>query len=128
MSFYLKLKYLSSPSKFHFAFSAERCLADFYIAYTVAQSPRSFYWRPLASDIQYRGQVFGINKIKGLMKEITGHTVLIENFTNRTNFIKRMPMIKISWVEHGVGPNRLLGRTSVQFRFSRKWIKSFGSY
>lgn len=60
-------------------------LADFYMAYIDALGHRgAFYRRPLASGIKYSEQVLGINKIKGLMKEITGNAGLVGNFTNHS--------------------------------------------
>ena len=40
----------------------------------------AFYQRPLAVGIRYGEQVLGINKIKGLMKEITGQAGLVGNY------------------------------------------------
>ena len=40
--------------------------------------------RPLAVGIRYGEQVLGINKIKELMKEITGKAGLVGNFTNHS--------------------------------------------
>ncbi|XP_048775614.2 uncharacterized protein LOC125680217 [Ostrea edulis] len=40
--------------------------------------------KPLAVGIRYGEQVLGINKIKGLMKEITGQAGLLGNFTNHS--------------------------------------------
>lgn len=69
----------------HYCLNAERCLADFYVAYIDALGRRgAFYRRPLASGIKYSEQVLGINKIKGLMKEITGNAGLVGNFTNHS--------------------------------------------
>ncbi|XP_052679523.1 uncharacterized protein LOC128160267 isoform X1 [Crassostrea angulata] len=69
----------------HYCLNAERCLADFYLAYIDALGHRGpFYRRPLASGIKYSEQVLGINKIKGLMKEITRNAGLVGNFTNHS--------------------------------------------
>lgn len=69
----------------HYCLNAERCLADFYLAYIDALGHRGpFYRRPLASGIKYSEQVLGINKIKGLVKEITRNAGLVGNFTNHS--------------------------------------------
>ena len=72
-------------NRFICVFLAERCLADFYMVYLDALGHRgAFYRRPLAVGIRYGEQVLGINKIKGLMKEITGKAGLVGNFTNHS--------------------------------------------
>ncbi|XP_078330429.1 uncharacterized protein LOC111100766 [Crassostrea virginica] len=69
----------------HYCLNAERCLADFYMVYLDALGHRgAFYRRPLAVGIRYGEQVLGINKIKGLMKEITGKAGIVGNFTNHS--------------------------------------------
>ncbi|KAK3106549.1 hypothetical protein FSP39_022412, partial [Pinctada imbricata] len=69
--------------------SGERCLVDYYRIYLDALGNEGpFYRRPLAASgsvsVRYGEQVLGINKLKGLMKEITGKAGLQGNFTNHS--------------------------------------------
>ena len=87
-------------NRFICVFLAERCLVDFYMVYLDALGHRgAFYRRPLTVGIRYGEQVLGINKIKGLMKEITGQAGLVGNFTNHSG--KRTcatHCIKLGWM------------------------------
>lgn len=71
---------------FDFFFVGGRCIADYYQSYINALGNRgSFYRRPLAgTSFRYSQQVVGVNKLKGLMKEITGKAGLEGNFTNHS--------------------------------------------
>ena len=65
-------------NRFICVFLVERCLNMVYLD---ARGHRgAFYRRPLAVVIRYGEQVLGINKIKGLMKEITGQAGLVGNY------------------------------------------------
>ncbi|KAK3082931.1 hypothetical protein FSP39_009329 [Pinctada imbricata] len=73
----------------HYCDEGERCLVDYYRIYLDALGNEGpFYRRPLAASgsvsVRYGEQVLGINKLKGLMKEITGKAGLQENFTNHS--------------------------------------------
>jgi hypothetical protein len=59
----------------------------------------AFYRRPLAGATRYGDQVLGINKIKGLMKELTGQAGVVGNFTNHSG--KRTCAIQLH--QAGVG-------------------------
>jgi hypothetical protein len=67
-------------------FSSTRCIADYYEKYLTALGNRGYlYRRPLAGGIvRYGEQVVGVNKIKGLMKEITTKTGFQGNYTNHS--------------------------------------------
>lgn len=90
----------------------------------------------MASGIKYSEQVLGINKIKGLMKEITGNAGLVGNFTNHSG--KRTCATQL--YQAGVDEQDIMSRTghrsesavrkyvqAYKFRSSRKCIESFGS-
>ncbi|KAK3107796.1 hypothetical protein FSP39_022395 [Pinctada imbricata] len=73
----------------HYCDEGERCLVDYYRIYLDALGNEGpFYRRPLAGSgsvsVRYGEQVLGINKLKGLMKEITGKAELQGNFTNHS--------------------------------------------
>ena len=67
----------------------------------------AFYRRPLAVGIRYGEQVLRINKIKGLMKEITGQAGLVGNFTNRSG--KRICATQL--YQAGVDEQEIMSRT-----------------
>ena len=67
----------------------------------------AFYRRPLAVGIRYGEQVLGINKIKELMKEITGKAGLVGNFTNHSG--KRTCATQL--YQAGVDEQEIMSRT-----------------
>ena len=67
----------------------------------------AFYRRPLAVGIRYGEQVLGINKIKGLMKEIIGQAGLVGNFTNHSG--KRTCATQL--YQAGVDEQEIMSRT-----------------
>ncbi|XP_062568432.1 uncharacterized protein LOC134230612 [Saccostrea cucullata] len=86
-----ELKHLQLTNKDlkHYCQEGERCLADFYRTYLEALNDDGpFYRRPLAVAspvcVRYGEQVLGVNKLKGLMKEITRKAELKGNFTNHS--------------------------------------------
>ena len=52
------------------------------MVYLDARGHRGAFYQ--SAGIRYGEQVLGINKIKGLMKEITGQAGLVGNFTNHS--------------------------------------------
>ncbi|XP_062598901.1 uncharacterized protein LOC134260347, partial [Saccostrea cucullata] len=85
----LKHLQLTNKDLKHYCQEGERCLADFYRTYLEAlNNDGLFYRRPLAVAgpvcVRYGEHVLGVNKLKGLMKEITGKAGLKGNFTNHS--------------------------------------------
>ena len=70
----------------------------------------------MAVGIRYGEQVLGINKIKGLMKEITGKAGLVGNFTNHSGKITCATQLYQAGVDEQEIKSRTVHRSKTNVR------------